>query len=394
MHKEVYNAPNALLLAQRCVDTIDMAIRWYDEQLDTPVHPSQAENRHKFLENNRFSLISDFEHDLSSLYARFREQTLLGIWKEKHKILLSHPTYQKVYTTLGRRNLPEGSFYTRTEVTRLERENWRRFTDADIESNRSLMNGDVRGSETPFESFLDSKKDQDTLYSQPAFRIFACQRLGDVNRARKILDSLSDHQIFYQSQSVLPKPNRHLSNQSAHVALYQCVVAQDWKRADHLLNCILEEWPTFWADFGSESSTQLPVYLATIALIDLHNNRVNAAFGRLLDARQHIELGRNLIDDPDVKPGFMKTARIIEVYLTLAEICLLCSRQELPRDILNCYDFGHPAVTWDAHALLFAEEARARATLDALERVKPEDVSDEICYHKQRDTGSFSRHCS
>jgi hypothetical protein len=120
------------------------------------------------------------------------------------------------------------------------------------------------------------------------------------------------------------------------------------------------------------------VYLATIALIDLHNNRVNAAFGRLLDARQHIELGRNLIDDPDVKPGFMKTARIIEVYLTLAEICLLCSRQELPRDILNCYDFGHPAVTWEAHAVLFAEEARARATLDALERVKPEDVSDEM----------------
>jgi hypothetical protein len=59
MHKEVYNALNALLLAQRCVDTIDMAIRWYDEQLDMPVHPSQAENRHKFLENNRFSLISE-----------------------------------------------------------------------------------------------------------------------------------------------------------------------------------------------------------------------------------------------------------------------------------------------------------------------------------------------
>jgi hypothetical protein len=47
------------------------------------------------------------------------------------------------------------------------------------------------------------------------------------------------------------------------------------------------------------------------------------------------------------------------------------------KDILNQYDFGHPDVTWEEHALLFVEEARARSTLDALESVNSEDSSNE-----------------
>lgn len=37
-----------------------------------------------------------------------------------------------------------------------------------------------------------------------------------------------------------------------------------------------------------------------------------------------------------------------------------------PRVILNYYNFGHPTLTWEEHALLFVEDPRTRSTLDAL----------------------------
>lgn len=260
------------------------------------------------------------------------------------------------HMVLDRRLTPEQSKYSMLEIMRMDREDWNRLIDADIESHRFLTKGDVRGSERVFEKFLASTKDQDITYSQPVYRIYACHSLGDFKRAKAILDSFSDQELLYQSRSVIPPtlpPTSQVYNSRAHTALYQCVVAQDWMRADRFLDRFSRDWPTFWTSFDRETSVELAVDLATVALVDLHNNRVNTAFRRLLDARRHIELGRNSIGDSDVKPGFMKPARVIGIYFTLAEICLLCSKKELPTGILNCYDFGHPAVTWEEHALLF-----------------------------------------
>ncbi|KAJ5808891.1 hypothetical protein N7474_010160 [Penicillium riverlandense] len=384
MHKDVHNGPNALLLAQRCVNIIDTAIQWYDEQLALPIsHPIDAENR-KSVEVGVHSLISDFNHHLRSIYGRCLQQELLAVWDRKYKTLVQHAAYQNADMVMSRMHVPEESMYTRADIKRMEQEEWRRFIDADIASHKSLINGDVRGSERAYEEYLDSTEGRDITYCQPAHRIIACRRLADVTRARAILDSCTDQEIFYQMQSLLPIPRRHLSNTFAHNALYQCVVAQDWERADRFLGNIEKDWPSFWTDFGSQESVDIPLYSLTIALIDLHNNRVTVAFRRLLDARHNIELERRSTDDPDVKPGVMNTAHVIDVYMTLAEICLLCLRRELPRAILNCYDFGHPSVTWEEHALLFVEEARARSTLDALRKVGSEDMPDESLAQREK----------
>lgn len=115
----------------------------------------------------------------------------------------------------------------------------------------------------------------------------------------------------------------------------------------------------------------IPIYFLAIGFINVHNNSVAATFRRLLDAPQHIELERKLIDDLDIKPGVINTAEITEVYLILAEICLLCSRQELLRGILNCYDFGggvYVTVCGRGMSAIYPGNAK---------KVKSEEMSDE-----------------
>ncbi|KAF7179905.1 hypothetical protein CNMCM7691_008957 [Aspergillus felis] len=145
-----------------------------------------------------------------------------------------------------------------------------------------------------------------------------------------------------------------------------CLLSQDEERAYRVVQIIQQISPTFYDTMDEnviDCSFRLSYYGATM----LHNGHSEVALRRLLEARQLIELRRQQTTDVDARVGTFTPGWTVEVYLNLARACLKCADARVSLQMLQRLDHSHPDdLSWEDHALLFLEESRARAVLEAL----------------------------
>ncbi|KAJ5620187.1 hypothetical protein N7510_004171 [Penicillium lagena] len=243
-----------------------------------------------------------------------------------------------------------------------------RFASAEIGYRRLLEDGDVLEAEETFRRFVNDAEQLEQVYTKDLYRILACERIGDQRKAREILDSITDNELFngtlddYQ-QGIAVRTSFPTVAQNA---LIFTLFGGDLDRGRRLIDIITKISPTFFTsivDNALDFSVRLGHYGAIMK--DLHPE---LCFSKLLHARQIIELRRKQTNDQDARVGSSPTGWSREVYLNLARLCHTCQESAIPMHLLSDYDHGHfDGMSWAEHALLFVEMSRARAVLESLQ---------------------------
>ncbi|KAJ5117601.1 hypothetical protein N7448_011233 [Penicillium atrosanguineum] len=227
--------------------------------------------------------------------------------------------------------------------------------------------------------------------------ILACERIGDLDRARSILDSIDDDCLFHgelakfaESTKVDNSFLRKFSTVAQNAVIYS-IYAQDFERGYQLVIMITRVSPEFFSH-PVEGPPELAFRLAQYGIIIMENNFPELAFSSILQACQMIERRRSQTIDVDARMGSSMAGWQSEVYLNLARLCLRSCDSDVPISLLDRYEHDHPTgISWTEHALLFTESRRAHTVLDSLqiqhsqrELVEPSSASIPKAIHKLR----------
>jgi CHAT domain-containing protein/tetratricopeptide (TPR) repeat protein len=385
LHHDMFNASATRIMAERCLSTFDAAVGYFESKIAACPATSIGSLNRKTLLSKKFNLISSFGSVVVNLYARSEDLESYEKWQKRFLDYMEHDEsfhmmreHMQSETNSAGNPLPEEHRQSRIEIwdtAMNEQRVFQKYRKADILFQRALLDGDLQKGEDILSRFIDEAAAVEAAkFNGQMTRMLACRSLGDVRKARGILDSVTDAQMFHERMDGFLKGiglELHFTD-TADNAMYACVVAEDWERGARVLGMILKLSPSFLEDAVShahrDTAVNLSFKLTSAGLIALHNGQWELAFRRLLRARQIIELRRRQTADVDARVGSLLVTGTVEMFLCLAQLCLLCAEAGLPLDILLGYDHGHPEVSWEEHALLFLEEGRARALLDSLQQ--------------------------
>ncbi|KAL1964374.1 hypothetical protein VTN77DRAFT_7059 [Rasamsonia byssochlamydoides] len=373
IHHDMFNFSAARTLNEQCLSKFDAAVEYYESKIAScAATPMGALDREDML-RKKFDLIWTFESKVARIYARTEDMENYARWQERFFHFLEHDeSFQMMRDAMqNRRDLHHrGQRLDQLWDTAIrEQKVSEKFHTADILFQRAVLDGDLQKGEDILYRFIDEAPALEAALSGELFRIVACQRLGDVRKAREILDSITDATLFNGRIENLSRSidMENFFPDTADNVLYACVIAKDWKRGLKVLDMTEGFCPSFLEDATTDTAMNLSFRLGTAGLIALHNGRPELAFRRLLQAHQLTELRRRQTTDIDARVGSLSTVRVIETLVSLAQICLRCAEIGLPMAVLSAYDHGHPTeASWEEHALLFLEEGRARAIVDSL----------------------------
>ncbi|KAF4189667.1 hypothetical protein CNMCM7927_007351 [Aspergillus lentulus] len=376
---EMFNQAALKILVDKAVGMVDRVRQYYDTVAKSIPDTKVEEADRLIVQTSKFNTLSTFGSKASTMYLRLEDPKLAREWQSKFAgIMENDESFREMRERMEKRldfqSVSPALSCSKTRVKGL----WQRrvvedamaakFRDAKFAFQEWLDRGDIGRAEAVYRRFMDETKNTDSSYARNAYRLLFCRSVGDQTSARTILDSMDDNALF---QGNLKDYQQGVGVKStfagvADNALMFCLLSRDEARAYRVVQIIQKIAPAFY-DTMDDNVIDLSFRLSYYGATMLYNGHSQVALRRLLEARQLIELRRQQTTDVDARVGTFSPGWIVEVYLNLARACLKCTDARVPLHTLQRLDHGHPGdVSWEEHALLFLEESRARAVLEAL----------------------------
>lgn len=378
VQSEMFNLAALKTLVDEAVRMVDRIREYYDAVAGSTPDTDLGKADRIIVQTNKFNTLSSFGAKVSTMYLRLEEPQLAHEWQSKFAgIMENDESFREMRERMEER-LDFGSVSPPLSVSKRSlKALWQsrvvaesmaaKFRDAKFAFQQWLDKGDIERAEAVYRRFMDETQSLQSAYVRDGYRLLFCRLVGDQTSARTILDSMDDNALFqgnledYQQgiEVKLTFPD------VADNALMFCLLSRDEERAYRIVQTIQRIAPAFYDTMDDnvlDFSFRLSYYGATM----LYNGHSEVAFRRLLEARHLIELRRQQTTDVDARAGTL-TPWMGEVYLNLARACLKCADASVPLAVLQGHEHGHPEdISWGEHALLFLEESRARAVLEAL----------------------------
>jgi CHAT domain-containing protein len=383
---EMFNLAALKILVDKAVEMVDIVRQYYDILAESAPDTDLGEADRVVIQANKFNTLSSFGSNVSTMYMRLGDPQLAHAWQSKFAGIMEDDEsfremreqmekgldFQSVSPALSCSKAGLKGLWQRRVV---EDAMAARFRDAMFQFQEWLDKGDIVRAEAVYRRFMDETKNMESSYARDCYRLLFCRSVGDQTSARMILDSMDDNALFQDNLKDYQQGIGVKSTFSdvADNALMFCLLSQDEERAYRVVQIIQQISPTFYDTMDDnviDRSFRLSYYGATM----LYNGHSQVALLRLLEARQLIELRRQQTTDVDARVGTFMSGWMVEVYLNLARACLKCADARVSLEMLQMLDHGHPDdLLWEEHALLFLEESRARAVLEALKTQIPHD---------------------
>ncbi|RHZ61825.1 CHAT domain-containing protein [Aspergillus thermomutatus] len=378
VQSEMFNLAALKIMVDKAVGMVDRVREYYDAVAGSTPNTDLGEADRIIVQTSKFNTLSSFGAKVSTMYMRLEDPQLAHEWQSKFAgIMENDESFREMRERMEERldfdSVSPPLSFSRTRLKGL----WQsrvvadamaaKFRDAKFDFQQWLDKGDIERAEEVYRRFMEETENLESSYVRDAYRLLLCRFAGDQTSARMILDSMDDNALF---QGNLEDYQQGIEVKStfpgvADNALMFCLLSRDEERAYHVVRIIQQIAPAFYDTMDDnivDFSFRLSYYGATM----LYNGHPEVAFRRLLEARQLIELRRQQTTDVDARTGTL-TPWMGEVYLNLARACLKCADASVPLSVLQGHEHGHPDdISWEEHALLFVEESRARAVLEAL----------------------------
>ncbi|EED24579.1 conserved hypothetical protein [Talaromyces stipitatus ATCC 10500] len=382
LQNEMSNIAATAVLVDQCLIMFDSVVESLNERIrvantETPI--GKVDRQHML--TRKYEFISTFNHSVTHILANRESLDNLENYRKWQEKFRWYEQSDESFAFL-RREAPDEQDTRRSDIAKqifgqslddildvfaLGNAISDKFWTADMEYNQAITDGNLDSAETSMHEFIRTAQRYERTYTQYMFQIIAYGRIGEVSKAREVLDSVTDSELFNDKlEEFLAGRNIDMFFPSlANNAIVVCMIAMDWERGLRVLDLILKIRPNCFDESPGETPIDLSIRQVNAATVYFKGSHPETAFQLLLKARSLIELRRNQASDADVKVGVLSKG-LVETFLQLVAVCLRCAKLNLPTSILNSYDHGHPQVTWEEHALLFMEEARARSLIDAL----------------------------
>ncbi|KAJ5757758.1 uncharacterized protein N7511_006452 [Penicillium nucicola] len=404
VQSEMFNQTAAKLFLDEALAMVDQVSEYYEARIKRAPNDEIGRLDLKSLQTAKFSMLWTFSRKVSSIYLRVEDLPAFEKWQKKlaywiqfddcfREFRESQGDYLDRHSTrpdVSYVPRPRKSLWERTMADDVVRV---RYAAGEISYRRLLEEGDIVQAEETLRLFVNQSMDLERLYARDLWCILACERIGDLERARMILDGIDDNNLFDESLEEFKQgiATKSIFPTVADNALRFCVYAGDYERGRRMADLILEISPKFFDELN-ENSLDSAFRLCYYSAVLMNTLRPERAFSILLRVRQAIELSRTQMADVDARIGSSWAGWTREVLFNLAVLCLRCRSAGVPVAVMAQYDHGHPAdISWEEHALLFTEGSRARAVLESLQgqanQGKPADsragaLSDAI--HRRR----------
>ncbi|KAJ6022062.1 hypothetical protein N7540_007566 [Penicillium herquei] len=383
VQREIFNKDPAVMLIEEALSMID-EVRGYihDKIQSTPHTPLGGQDR-TMLQTNKCTLLWSFSRPVGRIYSLAEDKESFLGWHTRMSDWIENDEDFRDW----RERMEDPSNYPadvyKSDITMPreisnKKDLWRtvladdavnvRWNTAEAGFCRLIDEGDILGAEEIMRRFCNDNEHGEKVYTRGLYRILACSRIGDKGKAREILDSMSDNEVFggnlesYQKGIAI----RSFLPTAAQNALTFSLLAGDLERGRRLVELIAKMSPTFFhaiTDNALDYAIRLGHYAAIMMELE-----PEVAFSKLLAARKFVEDRRKQTADPDARVWSITPGSTGELYLNLARICLCAEESKLPLQLLNGHNHGNPVgISWAEHALLFVEMSRARAVLESLQ---------------------------
>ena len=385
---DIFNQAACRILTEEAISMVDQLSSYYDARIKSAPH----EKDRTILLNSKFNLFWTLGKTIGSIWLRMEDlqaferwQTKLAHWIENDESFLS--LRQRLQNKEDIKN--KGTNISQERLRSL----WHKAMAEDaarvvhgsahIKYRRLLEDGDVIKAEEALRSFVKSSQSLEAPYSREFYRLLACERIGDLAKAREILDSIDDNLLFDESVDEF-KAGKNLANFPvfARNALTVLTYGGDMERARRILDLVIQISPTFFESDASaiDLAQRMGIYAAIMKDIE-----PGICFNKLLESRKIIETMRVQTKDLDAKIGTTESSWVGEIYLNLARICLSIFLSDTPFEWITKSEHGHfENLSWLEHALLFVEMSRARAVLESLQKQAKESGPLSEAVHKRR----------
>jgi CHAT domain-containing protein len=380
VQSEMSNTTAARLFLDEALAMVDQVSDYYETRIQRAPDDPIGKLDLKSLRTAKFNVLWTFSQKVNSIYLRVEDLSAFEKWQKKLAYWIQYDDSFRGFRDGLQNDVDYGT--TRRDVLYVPRQMkslWEktmagdevrvRYAAAEISYRRVLEEGDVIQAEEILRSFVDQAMSLNQVYTRDLWCILACERIGDLAKAREILDGIDDNDLFNGCLEDFQQgiATRSIFPTIAENALMFSVYAGDYARGQRMADLILEISPKFFDELN-ENSLNGSFRLCHYSTILMHTFHPERAFSRFLQARRAIELSRTQITDVDARIGSSWAGWTREVLLNLAVICLRCRSAGVPVAVMARYDHGHPDdISWEEHALLFTEGSRARAVLESLQ---------------------------
>jgi CHAT domain-containing protein len=256
-------------------------------------------------------------------------------------------------------------------------EDYKKYTEASSLWRSALRQFEIDMAYFHFRNYVrEAAPDNIPSHPENLFPVFAAAELGELDISRKILRKMLNPKFLDSDVNQHSKTERS-SLQTAEDMLQEyfeidnvlaaCVLSQDWDLACRLLGKIRKLFPKYIDTDVERIPTTSWSRLAYAGVIYECNNLPLEAFELLFRASQLVEQDRSSVSDPNSRRGIFSSDPFGEIFHGLARLCLRAGEHGLPLVVLEEYPHNHlGARTWQEHALLFLEQAKARNLLESL----------------------------
>jgi CHAT domain-containing protein len=376
---EMFNLAALKVLVDKAVGMVDRVRQYYDTVAKSIPDTKVEEADRLTVQTSKFNTLSSFGSKASTMYLRLEDPKLAREWQSKFAGIMENDESFREMRERTEKHLDFLSVSPALSCSKRRlKGSWQRkvvedamavkFRDAKFAFQEWLDRGDIGRAEAVYRRFMDETKNTESSYARDAYRLLFCRSVGDQISARTILDSMDDNALF---QGNLKDYQQGIGVKStfagvADNALMFCMLSRNEARAYRVVQIVQKIAPAFY-DTVDDNVIDLSFRLSYYGATMLYNGHSQVALRRLLEARQLIELRRQQTTDVDARVGTFSPGWIVEVYLNLARAFLKCADARVQLHMLQRLYQGHPGnVSWEEHALLFLEESRARAVLEAL----------------------------
>ncbi|KAL4976645.1 CHAT domain-containing protein [Aspergillus desertorum] len=356
VHNEMLNPVPSQIFIEEGLSMVDRLLEYFDCKDHSAPETSQGSEQRLLPEhlqmynewNSKFAYW--MEHDES--FTTFRERLENG--EVKHLVHNGFSLPQKKMKGLWRQFLADDAAMVR-------------YGSANFKFRRLLEEGDIIKAEASFRHFVDEAMSLEKGYCRDLSCVIACDRIGDSVKAREILDSTDDNDLFKGQLEEMQQGIGTSFDLVAENALVCAVLAGDKARARRIIDMIIKIWPSFFEKV-SESTLEYSRRLSYYAQV-MNDEAPEICFAKLLEARQIIETCRIQTKDLDARIGSSNQAWATEVFMNLAHICLRWDGEGVPVNLISGYEHGN----LDAfHVSEISHKRRLLRSLLALKKLSPE----------------------
>ncbi|KAJ5657811.1 uncharacterized protein N7484_001460 [Penicillium longicatenatum] len=404
MQNEVFNLSASRVLIEKAMSMFEEIRDYYDARIALAPDTVAGNNDRGTLLSSKFNTIWSFGMQVAAVYVRVGDRAAFAAWQSRLTNFIQHDTSFQIMRDGSQPSNPSSSltlqYPPRSEIwenAMAEDAIKVKYASAELDFHQHLDAGDIEKAESALRRFLDNANELGQVSMRHFYCILACERIGDLARARSILDSIDDNCLFdgrlahYTEPINSDSPFWSTFSTVAQNAVTYSIFAQDFDRGYRLVNLITAALPDFF-ERPVDGIRELAFRLAQYGIIMMENHFPELAFSSFLRACQITELRRSQTSDVDARFGSSMAGWQGETYLNMASLCLKCRDSGVPIAVLDHYEHGHPSgISWDEHALLFTESQRTCSVLDSLQiqhsqrgLVEPSSASIPTAIHKLR----------